>query len=769
MALPPVAKTPVLLMRFTPKASHEVIAAAIQALTEGGIIIVDSEGLHDENGKLIVGGSSDHGNNNNGKGSPVVVLGLTTTQGLLEHEAELLRISKPCGTSHRHIPTIMEPFSSGSAREDFINIKHVNDDDYDDEGLFNSAERALLVECNYLTIRSSIKALIAAIPAPTSMLSEEDKHLPSKIVHKLRHSAVGNKVQAFAEDNEYETPTSTLFQVLRQNEYVDVAPVHIPRIKKRILKENYAIMTAPPLQAIRDYYGEGVAFYFAWMNFMTWWFAFPGMLGLVVYVLRVYRGHTIDDCDLTPFVGLATFCWAVLCTRYWERYEAELAYKWGTFAVTEGDTLRLGKRIGFKGKMRSSPITGAKERYYPAYKRQLKCVVSAIITIFILAGACVVMVISMNVQGYVSRADRELWGERDHPLYFPFFSQLAEEGGIFDANSSWKIYGPVILRAIVVVNMNSQYSHLAEMLTEWENHETVLGHQNSVILKRVLFEAFDASVVLFYLAFFERDIYLLRSELVGAFNVDALRRVFTECVLPYICKCFKKEKDPVGMSKKNDDLTKDATGYLASEAELEQYDTFDDYIEMLIQFGYVTLFASAYPLAAFLAMGANMIEIRSDLWKITHLCRRMSPVRANGIGMWKLSLKAIAWLAAGSNLLIFAFTSSQMQQWFPEFYVTDEITGRTSPGASSSNEILLIVLIIEQFLVVIAGLVNNSVPTIPQSVCIDIQRRNWFHEHLASKRRHRTATRTSTGITALSHTIKQLDRKPASRQASSVN
>ena len=30
-----------------------------------------------------------------------------------------------------------------------------------------------------------------------------------------------------------------------------------------------------------------------------------------------------------------------------------------------------------------------------------------------------------------------------------------------------------------------------------ENHETVLGHQNSVTLKRVLFEAFDAYVILF--------------------------------------------------------------------------------------------------------------------------------------------------------------------------------------------------------------------------------------------------------------------------------
>ena len=39
--------------------------------------------------------------------------------------------------------------------------------------------------------------------------------------------------------------------------------------------------------------------------------------------------------------------------------------------------------------------------------------------------------------------------------------------------------------------------------------------------------------------------------------------------------------------------------------------TLDDYIEMVIQFGYVSLFASAYPLAAFCAIFANIVEIRS--------------------------------------------------------------------------------------------------------------------------------------------------------------
>jgi len=599
MVLPPVATRPVLLMRFTPKASQDVIATVIDALTRGGIIIVDSEGLYDEDGKLI-GGSDGNGNN-------AVVLGLTTTQNLLEHEAEIIRLVKPSRTTHRHIPIIMEHFSS-RAREDFIKIERENDDDYDADGLFTSAERALLVE-----------SMINAIPAPKSLESENKvaSSMAGDAYHKLTNSAVGEAYQklrssTLSDEEDYETNTSTLCQVLRQIEYVDVvSPVHIPHIKRRILKDTISITTPPPLQAIRDYYGEGVAFYFAWMHFMTKAFAIPGILGLVVFILRIYRGDTVDNCELTPFVGLATFGWAVLCNRYWERTEAELAYKWGTFAVTDGDRLSLGKRPGFRGKMRRSPITGREERYYPVSKRRFKCVISAIITLFFLSGILGVMVIFINLQGYVSRADRELWGDEEHPLYFPFFSRLAEEGAIFDSNSMWKSFLPVILRAIVVVNINQQYSKLAVMLAEWENHETLLGHQNSVVLKRVLFEAFDAYIILFYLAIYERDIYSLRLELVGAFNVDTLRRVFTECILPFTMRYFTK--DSVSISKKDDDVDKKSpsSSFLTSEADLEEYDTFDDYIEMLIQFGYVTLFAAAYPLAAFLAMFANLIEIRS--------------------------------------------------------------------------------------------------------------------------------------------------------------
>ena len=83
------------------------------------------------------------------------------------------------------------------------------------------------------------------------------------------------------------------------------------------------------------------------------------------------------------------------------------------------------------------------------------------------------MVIGMNLQGYISSEDLQQWGEEKHPLYFPFFSRLAEEGAIFDAQSAWKSLIPVVLRALFVMQLNNKYRGIAEKLTEWENHETV--------------------------------------------------------------------------------------------------------------------------------------------------------------------------------------------------------------------------------------------------------------------------------------------------------
>ena len=66
---------------------------------------------------------------------------------------------------------------------------------------------------------------------------------------------------------------------------------------------------------------------------------------------------------------------------------------------------------------------------------------------------------------------------------------------------------------------------------------------------------------------------------------------------------------------------------------------------MVIEFGYVALFASAFPLAALLSVLCNLVEMKSDLWKITHVSRRPPSERTPNIGSWRLVMKAMVCLS----------------------------------------------------------------------------------------------------------------------------
>jgi hypothetical protein len=69
-----------------------------------------------------------------------------------------------------------------------------------------------------------------------------------------------------------------------------------------------------------------------------------------------------------------------------------------------------------------------------------------------------------------------------------------------------------------------------------------------------------------------------------------------------------------------------------------QYDgTFADHLEMFIQLGYVVLFSSAFPMAAFCALINNLIEIRSDAFKLCFTFQRPFGQRVSNIGTWQVS------------------------------------------------------------------------------------------------------------------------------------
>lgn len=55
-----------------------------------------------------------------------------------------------------------------------------------------------------------------------------------------------------------------------------------------------------------------------------------------------------------------------------------------------------------------------------------------------------------------------------------------------------------------------------------------------------------------------------------------------------------------------------------------------------MQFGYVVLFSSAFPLAALCALINNLIEIRSDAFKLCTGLQRPFGQRVESIGQWQV-------------------------------------------------------------------------------------------------------------------------------------
>lgn len=70
----------------------------------------------------------------------------------------------------------------------------------------------------------------------------------------------------------------------------------------------------------------------------------------------------------------------------------------------------------------------------------------------------------------------------------------------------------------------------------------------------------------------------------------------------------------------------------------------------VLQYGFVTLFVAAFPLAPLCALINNVAEIRLDAYKMVTQARRPLAERVEDIGAWYGILKAITYAAVVSNV-----------------------------------------------------------------------------------------------------------------------
>lgn len=91
-----------------------------------------------------------------------------------------------------------------------------------------------------------------------------------------------------------------------------------------------------PLNLIANYYGEHMAFYFAWLHFYTSWLLIIAVPGLVLFIYQMsllinqYQNDLPYSID-TPFNFI--YCilmavWSTVLMEVWKRRQNEISHMW---------------------------------------------------------------------------------------------------------------------------------------------------------------------------------------------------------------------------------------------------------------------------------------------------------------------------------------------------------------------------------------------------------------------------------------------------------
>jgi anoctamin-10 len=136
-----------------------------------------------------------------------------------------------------------------------------------------------------------------------------------------------------------------------------------------------------------------------------------------------------------------------------------------------------------------------------------------------------------------------------------------------------------------------------------------------------------------------------------------------EIVLPYVKRrVFKKVEElkdstPSSPALVGADAEKKFLKRVRDESKLDVYDVTTDLREMVMQFGYLTLFSIIWPFTSVSFIINNWVELRADAIKICVEMQRPVPLRADSIGPWLDSLQFLAWLgSATTSALIYLFS-----------------------------------------------------------------------------------------------------------------
>eukprot|EP00605_Chrysophyceae_sp_TOSAG23-4_P000483 GSChrysophyteH1.ASY1.ANO1.542.1 assembled CDS len=452
-------------------------------------------------------------------------------------------------------------------------------------------------------------------------------------------------------------------------------------------------------EIVKNYFGERIGLYFSWLGHYTTWLMLASVFGIAAWA-NVQADDGNPNAAIMPYFAGFMAIWGTLYLESWKRQEVRLAMEWGmTNNVTDEQD-----RPQFSGLKAISPITGAQTFYFPDHLRRSHQFYSywiIFLTISLVIGCLATLFV---IKAAIDRSAATA----------PYSSEIVS-----------------FLIAMQIEFLNYVFSRIAINLNEAENHRTDTAFENSLIGKTFVFQFINSFSGLFYVSFFkpfsEADrcnpkncFYDLQATLGTIFMSRLFVHNYFKLVSPILMQQAALD-DVKHIDAENDE---EAAKHEVSEIErmylLSEYDsmmgTFHDYSAMVSQFGYMTMFVSAFPLCTVLALANNYVQLRVDAWRLCQVVQRPDPKSAESIGKWQDVLELTG--------LVAVFTNSGLVSFTGQFVVSLQWPSR-----------VWIFFLMSSGIICIKWLVAAIIPDVPNDVKIQQERNEYFLEKVIENKR----------------------------------
>lgn len=222
---------------------------------------------------------------------------------------------------------------------------------------------------------------------------------------------------------------------------------------------------------------------------------------------------------------------------------------------------------------------------------------------------------------------------------------------------------------ILVYCLNALYAIVAEKLNDLQNHRTDEEHERGLIWKIFIFQLANSFVSPLFALCFREDFVRTMCTVASIMICKMIGDQLFESAIPSLCSNCNAAKALALLENEDGEKTytlrfakpnkqielptdEDISKILENDSLDDDTETSDEYLEMMVQLGFVVFWTGLCPFVPFLAFINNLIEIRGDAKKFVYQAKRAFPIKVENIGDFEALMQLISYM--GMVVSIFA-------------------------------------------------------------------------------------------------------------------